>query len=139
MKTAAFPASIVEIEPGEFEVRFRDLPEVLTFGVSVEEASLNASDALETVIEHYLDQSRDVPRPSKPREDERLVPIPIATALRLTLIEVMKDRQLSKVALGRLLGKDEKAVRRIVSGRGASIDQSARALRILNVPIGLAA
>lgn len=133
MRTYAFPASIVEIEPGEFEVRFRDLPEVLTFAGSVDEALFNASDAIAAVVGFYLNQDRDVPMASKPLKDEYMVSLPLPTAVRAALNEVVKERKLSKVALAAELNKDEKAARRLLSGKGASLEQGLLALRALGV------
>lgn len=137
MNTYAYPASITEIEPGEFEVRFRDLPEVLTFADNPEAAALNASDALGVVIAHYLDENRGLPSPSKPGRGERLVPLPLRVAARAALVEAVFAQRLSKSALAARMGQDEKAARRVLSGKGATIDMTAKALRAVGVPVGL--
>lgn len=139
MKTYAYPASATEIEPGEFEIRFRDLPEILTFGASLGEALLNASDALDVAIEHYLNLERDVPAPSEHARGEHLVLVPINAAVRLALFEAMEAQNLTKAGLAGAMGKDEKVARRILSGKGASLDQAILALRSIGVPVGLTA
>lgn len=139
MKTYAYPAAITQVEPGEFEVRFRDVPEVLTFADVAEEAVLNAADALGVAIDHYLDLGRALPAPSKAMRGERLVPLPLRTGARAALVEAVAAQRLSKVALAARMGQDEKAARRVLSGKGATIDATVKALRAIGVPAGLAA
>lgn len=137
MKNYAFPATITEIEPGEFEVRFRDVPEVLTFAATVYDAVLQGSDALGEAVEHYLDLGRPVPVPSESAAGERLVPVPLRTAARAALIKAVADQNLTKVALAHRMGQDEKAARRVLSGKGATLDMTIKALRSIGVPVGL--
>lgn len=49
---------------GGFVVTFRDVPEAITQGDTLEEARAMAVDALVTSMDFYLEDGREVPRPS---------------------------------------------------------------------------
>ena len=56
-----FPARF-ELQPeGGYLVQFIDLPEVMTEGATLEEAELNAQEALSGILEYRLDQNQDIP------------------------------------------------------------------------------
>lgn len=138
MQTFAYPATIKLIAPDDFEVRFAELPEVIT-GASTEEAAwIEAEDALEVAAEHYIELGRSLPAPRPAKRGERLVPLAPAVAARAALAQAMRDQRLSKVALADKLDKDEKIVRRILSGKGASLDLTLEALRAVGVHPALA-
>ena len=133
MSALIYPAAIEQAGPNDFVVRFRDIPEAITGGVTEAEALSAAGDALAAAVDHYLDLGRDVPAPSVARRGERQVGLEPAVAARLLLVSAMAAHGVSGRALAGLLGKDEKAVRRVVSGKGASLEQTFAALRVLGV------
>lgn len=65
MAVFAYPATVEEYEPGDFKVRFADVPEATTFGHTPEEALGNAPDALSGAIEHYLEREPSMPGPPR--------------------------------------------------------------------------
>ncbi len=139
MRALTYPASIEAEGPGDFVVQFRDLPEAITGAASAELALDLAADALAAAIEHYLDNGLEVPAPSPAVAGEHLVPIAPSSAARLLLVREMAARNVSGRALAGMLGKDEKAVRRAVAGKGASLELTLAALRALGVRPALAA
>jgi predicted RNase H-like HicB family nuclease len=60
-----YPARFKPAKEGGFVVTFRDIPEAITQGESVEDAMIHARDALETALDFYFDDRREVPAPSK--------------------------------------------------------------------------
>lgn len=59
-----FPARF-EIQPeGGYVVQFIDLSEVMTEGATMEEAELNAQEALSGILEYRLDENQDIPDPA---------------------------------------------------------------------------
>ena len=66
------------------------------------------------------------------------VPVRLITAARWLLKREMRRRSMSQVALGILMGRDEKTVRRIVTGRGASLELALKALAVLGIRPALA-
>ncbi|MGH6958837.1 MAG: type II toxin-antitoxin system HicB family antitoxin [Caulobacteraceae bacterium] len=138
MRAYVFPATLSEPYPNDFVVRFPDVPEAITGGATPQEALANAVEALEVAIEHYLDLGLPVPTPRAAGLGEHPVALAPAVAARAMLVETMAAQKLSKVALAERMGRDEKVVRRAVSGKGASLDLILAALRAAGVNPALA-
>ncbi len=51
-------------DEGTLLVTFPDVPEAITFGMTVDEAMLHAVDALETGLSFYVDARKALPEPS---------------------------------------------------------------------------
>lgn len=146
MQPLAYIAFIEEAEPGAFLVTFPDVPEAITQGDDLREARGNARDALAAALEGYLEAGRDFPERAeldpdggKPGVELFDVAVEPALAARALLTRQMKVQGLSKVGLAQRMNRDEKAVRRILSGRGASLDLTLEALRAVGVRPALAA
>ena len=139
MQAYVYPAHVAEIAPGDFEVRFRDVPEAITGGGDAAAALAEAPDALAAAVEGYLELARPVPAPSALQRGELGVPLSPPLAARVLLTQAMQAQGLSKVALAQRWGRDEKVVRRVLSGRGASLELTLAALGALGVRPALAA
>lgn len=146
MTPVAYVAVIQQDGPADFLVTFPDVPEAITQGNSLDEARVNAHDALTAALGGYL--KRDWPFPvavttMELRADggstlyETAVEPKLAARARLAL--EMKAQGISNVGLAKRMGRDEKAVRLILSGRGASLDKTLEALRAVGVRAALAA
>nr|WP_295237897.1 type II toxin-antitoxin system HicB family antitoxin [uncultured Brevundimonas sp.] len=132
MRPFAYPVRIEEPEPGEFIATFRDVPEAITGGATQAEALEQAADALTIALEGYLKVEAALPVASPAEAGEEVVfPTPALVA-RAALQSTMADQNLSGRALAQRLGKDEKHVRRILSGE-ATLDQVLKALRALGL------
>jgi len=70
-----YPA-LFEPDSGGFCVSFRDVPEALTCGDTLEEAQEMAADALLTAMDFYLEDNRPVAIPSEVQDGEYLVALP---------------------------------------------------------------
>mgnify|MGYP003416915656 CR=1 FL=1 len=78
----SFPATLTtDLDDGGYVVTFRDLPEAITQGDSLEVSLSEASDCLEEAIAARIDDRLDIPKPSEPLENEHLVTVPMQTAL----------------------------------------------------------
>jgi antitoxin HicB len=55
-------------EEGGYTVTFRDVPEAITDGETLEDALKYAAEALELALEHYLDERRQSPIPTASTE-----------------------------------------------------------------------
>jgi antitoxin HicB len=127
----AYPANL-EWEPDRsaVTVTFDDLPGA-TFGSTEAEALTRAEDLLETALSFYTDDGTPVPRPRPARGRPVVVPGPLVAA-KLALHDAMLAGGLSNVELGRRLGLEEKAVRRLRDPLHRShIGQVEAALRLL--------
>lgn len=124
-----------------FLVRFADVPEALAQGGTVDDAIDQAEDALAVALEGYLVEGREFPaRTAATAEPAIVVEIPILPVLaaRWLLKREMTRQNLSQVGLGRLMGRDEKTIRRIVTGKGVSLDLVLKALGAVGIRPGLA-
>ena len=134
----SYPATVEEYEPGDFVIRFADVPEAMTFGRTPQEALANAPDALATAIDHYIDREPAVPLPRAAKAGEFSVTLDPDIAARVILKHAMTEQGLSNVALARRMHRDEKAVRRILSGRRASFALTLAALKAVGLRPALA-
>lgn len=111
-------------------VTFDNLPGA-TFGTTQTEALARAKDLLESALSFYTDDVLPVPRPAPAKGRPVVHPRPLVAA-RMALHDAMLAAGLSNVGLGRRLGLDEKAVRRLRDPLHRShIGQIEAALRVL--------
>lgn len=125
-----------------FLVRFPDVPEAITQGETVEDAIWQAEDALAVALEGYLFADWDFPTRTNVVAAEPVIaveiPIRPIVAVRWLLKQEMQRQDLTQVALGTLMDGDEKAVRRIITGKGASLDLMLKALHAVGMRPALA-
>jgi antitoxin HicB len=133
-----YPARVEEAGPGDFVVTFPDIPEAITGAGSYAEAVDTAADALAAAVEGYVLKARAAPARRDAGVGEVAVPLAPALAARVLLTERMAADKLTKSAVARLIGKDEKVVRRILEGSNVSLDQILDALAKLGVRPALA-
>ena len=130
MMRFAWPAEVLEEAEG-ITVTVPDVPGAITWGSTRAEALERAADALASVLAVLVEDGRRIPPPSA--DDGRpLIILPALDTAKLALHEAMLDAGMSNVELGRRMGLDEKAVRRMrdLLHRG-HIGQIDAALRIL--------
>jgi antitoxin HicB len=108
----AYPFAMSAQPEGGFTVTFPDVPEALTEGDSEAEARERAEDALVTALSFYTDDGRSLPAASAAL-GRPLAIVPPLVAAKLALHDAMLSAGLSNVELGRRLGLDEKAIRRL--------------------------
>lgn len=143
MYPVAYNAQIRQDGPSDFIVTFDRIPEAITQGNSLNEAYANAHDALAAALETYLDLGREIPKP-----DVGLAPaapggpyqvsVQPKLAARIRLKQLMREQNISNVRLAGLMGKNEKAVRMVLSGKGASLELTLAALKAIGVQPALA-
>jgi antitoxin HicB len=114
MNRYSYPVSLNPAEEGGYVVMFRDLPEAITQGESLEESLVEASDCLAEAIAARIDDERQIPEPSEIRAGEYRVAVPLRIALKAALYSALKESGIAKTQLGEILGKDEKEIRRIL-------------------------
>jgi antitoxin HicB len=123
-------------EPGERKgtlvVSFPDVPEAITEGKGEAQARANAEDALGLALLSYPQRGLALPKPRA--RGAKLVSIAVEPeiAAKLALLEAIRERGLSKSAFARLIGRDEKEVRRILDPRHSTkLSTLSEALRAL--------
>jgi antitoxin HicB len=113
-------------------VTSRDLPRVLTYGGTREEALHHAIDAIETAIASMIDDEVDVPAPqTKQRGD--FVSLPLLAAFKIQLYRELRAARISRSELARRLGWDREQVDSLFRIDDASpVDQIEAAFRALD-------
>ncbi len=101
-------------------VTFPDIPEAITAGDDEGEALLNGLDALETAIEMYFDDKREVPMPSKPKKGQLVVNLPALTVAKVFLANEMIRQGVRKSELARRLNVHMPQVDRLLDPRHSS-------------------
>ena len=96
----------VRLEPDTNEtvlVSFPDIPEAHTFGEDDEEALVRAVDALESALMMYIEERKDIPRPSRISKRGRCVVLPALTEAKVSLYQAMRQAGVRKAELARRL------------------------------------
>ena len=109
----AWPVRLETDDHGAVLVSFPDIPEALTEGATEQEALAEAQDCLIAALGGYVDDRRNIPKPS-PGRGLPLVALPALVAAKIALYRAMGERGLSNAALARQLGSVEGAVRRLI-------------------------
>ncbi len=126
-----YPAKF-ELEDGCYVVSFRDIPEALTQGYSLEEATEMAEDALQTAMDFYFEDNRPVPMPSQAQEGEHLISLPLSVWSKVLLLNTMLEQHISQTELAKRLHKPKQEVQRIVDlNHSTKIDTVIDALKAL--------
>jgi len=115
MFNASYPAKFLPERNGKgFHVRFPDLPEALTGGDDLEDTLVQAADCLAEAIAGRIARGDDIPLPSKPKQGQRLVGVPLYLAPKLALYLAMRERGVPNTELAGRLGVSETVVRRML-------------------------
>ena len=67
-----------------------------------------------SLLVFIFDEDEVVPTPSLPTEGQVLIPVPPLVAAKLTITSAMREKGITKQALGQKLGIGEDAVRRLL-------------------------
>ncbi len=133
-----YPAKFKPAKEGGFVVTFRDIPEAITQGESVEDAMIQARDALETALDFYFDDRREVPAPSKARRGERLIGLPASFSAKVLLLNEMVRQRVRPADLARRLHTTPQEITRLTDVRHRTrIDSIAAALQALGKQLEL--
>ena len=103
-----YPVTLTEdTDDSGYVVTCRDLPEAITQGDTVAEALAEAADALDEALCGRINHGRDIPEPSAEQDGERLVPVPITTALKAAAYTKFRESGQTKVAIAKALDLKE--------------------------------
>ena len=128
-----FPVTLTRDETdGGFVVTFRDIPEAITQGETVEDALVMAKDALETAMEFYFEDKRCVPAPSKPKRGQHTIELPASLSAKIWLLNEMVAQKIRPAELARRLNTTPQQVNRLTNLRHTTrIDAIAAALHAM--------
>lgn len=127
-----YPVKLARDDDGSFLVTAPDLPEVTTFGQTVEDALVCAGDAIATALQGRITDRREIPVPSAPKRRQRLVALPAIVAAKLALYRAMMETGTRKSDLARKLGVHAPQVDRLLdldhNSRLDQLEDAARAI-----------
>lgn len=124
-----YPVRLEAAEEGGFVVTFVDVPEAITQGDDEDEALLRAADALETALEFYTDDNKDLPRAGKAKRGQHTVRPSAQACIALAVYQTMRDEGVRKSELARRLGWHMPQVDRLLdTGHASRLDQVEAAL-----------
>ena len=128
-----FPVTLTPDESdGGFVVTFRDIPEAITQGETVEDALVMAKDALETAMEFYFEDKRCIPAPSKPKRGQHTIELPASLSAKVWLLNEMVAQNMRPAELARRLNTTPQQVNRLTDLRHTTrIDAIAAALHAM--------
>lgn len=109
-----FPANFEAESDGGFTVTFRDVPEAITQGDSLEEAKAMALDALVTALDFYFEDGRPVPTPSEALEGEVEIVLPPSVSAKVQLLNLFVKSKRRPVDLAKSMGLKPQEVTRIL-------------------------
>src|SRR5438477_9665774 len=98
-----YPVKLSRDTNGTILVDFADVPEAHTFGDDEGEALMHAVDALETALSMYIDDRRDIPKPSPVKRRGKFVTVPALKEAKLALYSAMPAQRVGKAELARRL------------------------------------
>lgn len=117
---------------GGFVVTFRDIPEAISQGETIEQALAMAEEALELALEFYFEDKRLVPAPSRPKRGQHVVELPASLSAKVLLLNEMISQNVRPAELARRLNTTPQEVNRLTNLRHTTrIDGIAEALRAL--------
>lgn len=117
--TVEYPVTLEYDDNGTILVGFPDFPEAHTFGADEVDALAHAQDALTTVIDAYMKDRRDIPKPSATKTPYH-VPLPALVEAKVQLFQVMRAGRVKKSDLARRLDWYPPQVDRLLEVRHAS-------------------
>lgn len=124
----AYPVHLEPAEEGGFVVTFPDIPEAITEGDDETEALVWGLDALEVMLESYMDDKQRIPYPS-PADGRPVVVLPVVAAGKVILHNTLLETGKKKADLARMLNLAPTLVDRLLSLRHKSrIEQIETAL-----------
>ena len=118
--------------PYGYTVTFRDVPEAITCGLTLEDALKYAAEALELAIEHYMDERRPAPLPTPAQEGEHVITLPVSFSLKVALLNEMILQDVRPAELARRLGTSKQDVNRLTTlSHATKVDRLAEAFHAL--------
>lgn len=122
----------------DFAVTVRDLPEVMTFGATMDEARDLGLDAIAAVVAHRIEKGKELAIPSALERDEEAMSLPLQTAAKASIYIAWRKSGLTKREVAKRMNVGETEVRRILDPRhGTRLDALEAAAKAVGARITL--
>lgn len=109
-----YPATLEKAAEGGYVVTFRDIPEAITQGDDLNDALDMAEDALLTAMEFYFEDNRKVPTPSKAKQGEHSVALPVSVWAKVLLLNEIVDNKITAADMSRKLSMSPQNFNRVL-------------------------
>jgi antitoxin HicB len=106
-----YPLNIAEQDDGSYLVAFPDIPEALTDGETVNEAMSEASDCLIAALGGYINENRNIPKPSLAEPGQKVIVLPPLVSAKVALYQAMREANVTCAEISKRLGVSEKKIR----------------------------
>ncbi len=111
----SYPVTLTPDEvDGGYVVTFSDIPEAITQGDSEDEAFIEAEDCLEEAIAAYMRLGRDIPLPSKTKNNQPLVVLSATMAGKAILYLSMREKGIDNHELASIINCSEKDIEKLL-------------------------
>ena len=119
-------------ELGGYVVTFRDIPEAITQGNTLETAACMAKDVLVSSMDFYFDDKRPVPMPSAPQPGEYLIELPTSLSAKILLLNEMLAQNVRPADLAKKMNTRPQDINRLIDLKHTTkIDAIAAAVNAL--------
>ena len=127
----------IEWEEDCYLVTFPDFDWGHTAGDTIEEALQEAQDCLYQILSTLINEDETAPEVNY-KSEYKICPCTILQG-KVLIQQTLKEKNLKRADLGRLLGLDNKSLQRLVSPKyKVKIDQIEKAMKALKKPIAFA-
>jgi antitoxin HicB len=128
-----YPVKLELQEEGGYLVQFPDFPEAITQGESIEDALEQAQDCLDEAIANRIVMQLEIPKASMRRKNQYEIMLNATMSAKTALYLAIRSQHLTKSALAKKLGCDEKEIRRLVDPyyHGSKLPRIEHALNML--------
>ena len=110
----SYPVTITPDENGTVIAQFSDIPEAITVGPDDKNVLEWAQDALVVALTGYIEDRRDIPKPSIPQKGQKTVHLPPQVAMKVVIYQGMREQGITQNTLSERMGVDGRQVRRIL-------------------------
>jgi antitoxin HicB len=123
---------------GKLVVAVDNVPGVNTFGEDEADALAQATDALETMLDHYFENKLPIPLPSKVRRGRHSVELPVSLTAKILLHNELLTQKVRPSELARRLKLPRQEMTRLLDPHTVTkIDSIADAMKALGKSIEL--
>ena len=110
----SYNAEINHDADGRFVVTFTNLPYGVTDGETLEEALFEAIDCADEVIAGIIEQGESLPKYVPAKDGQYPIELSAHMAIKAALYSAMQDVGVTKVAMAKMIERNEKEVRRML-------------------------
>lgn len=116
----AYPVKMRKDTNGSLLITFPDIPEAATSVHGEADALNQAREALESALEFYFEDGRQVPIPGRLKRGQHTVTLPASMSAKILLLNEMLRQRVRPAELARRLGTTPQVVNRMTNLRHAT-------------------